>query len=328
MENRCPLCASTRTGLFSSLKDGENRFGDVYRLYRCGDCGVVFTHPRPSESENASLYGDDYYSFRSTSLESLPLWRYPAKALLRLLRFLHGSGSRYAAYLERLLFKALRNVPQTVPLFFHGRDVLDIGCGAGDQMALWREVGLNVQGVDISPHAAVEGRKRGLEIFTGEVWDAGYADESFDIVYANQVIEHTRDTHATLGEIRRILKPGGVLIAGVPNTDNHLLGLFKSNWAFLQVPQHFLHFTPVSLRATLVQDGFTIREVYTITPAAGLLESLGKIFPSFGSKYADYHLKALGIAVYVLLSLLLLPSNLGLRGDLLYIIAVKGSPMP
>jgi len=314
-----------RARLFSSLKDCDNHFGDGYRLYQCGGCGVVFTCPRPGEAETVGFYGDDYYSFRSTSLESLPLWRYVARALVRTLPFLRASGSSHTLPLERVLFGMLRNVPHIVPLFFPGCDVLDIGCGAGDQMAIWREAGLNVWGVDISPHAAAEGLKRGLKIFTGEIWDAGFADASFDIVYANQVIEHTRETHATLQEIRRVLRPGGVLIVGVPNTDNHLLRLFKSGWAFLQVPQHLLHFSPASLPATLAQDGFAIRMVYTITPAAGLLESLGKRSPGFGRAYADYHLSALGIAAYAFLSLLLLPANLGLRGDLLYVIAAKGS---
>ncbi|MEW6553602.1 MAG: class I SAM-dependent methyltransferase [Actinomycetota bacterium] len=328
MENRCPLCASTRTAPFSPLGEGDGRSGEGYRVYGCGDCGVAFTWPRLDTAETSDLYGDDYYSFRSTSLESLPLWGSAATALDRALRLLRGRRSRLADLLERLLFWPARNVPQAVPLFYPGRDVLDLGCGAGDQMALWRRVGRNVRGVDISPRAAAEGGKRGLDIFTGEIWEAGFAAGSFDIVYANQVIEHTGDTHATLREIWRVLRPGGVLIVGVPNTANRFLAVFKSGWAFLQIPFHFLHFDPASLCAALARDGFFIRKVYTITPAAGLLESLARMFPGFGRVYADCHLKAPCIAAYVLLSLLLLPCNLGLRGDLLYVIAVKGGQSP
>ncbi len=322
MDPFCPLCALAETSLFQLIPDSENYF-DGYRLYTCGGCGVVFTHPRPGETEAASFYGEEYYSFKSASLESLPVWKYAARALVATLALCRVLRPVNAARLEKLLFRVVRNVPQMVPLFFHGRNVLDLGCGSGDQMALWREGGLDVWGVDISPIAADAGSKRGLRIFSGEIWDAGFAGGCFDIVYANQVIEHTRETNAILEEIKRVLKPGGVLIMGAPNTGSHLLRIFKSRWISLQVPLHLLHFSPASLTGTLVRHGFAIRQVYTITPAGGLLESLGKVFPRFGSFYIDRHQNVAWIAFYILLSLLLLPANLGLRGDYLYVIAAK-----
>ncbi len=327
MERRCPVCLSAEVGLFPLLKAEENYFGG-YRLYECGGCGVVFTHPLPSEAETLGFYGGDYYSFTSLSLESLPWWRHVARALVLSLFFLRRTGSGKTVLVEKLLFGLMRNVPQMVPLFFPGRHILDLGCGAGDQMALWQEVGLDARGVDISPVAALRGSRRGLKIFSGEIWDAGFEGGSFDIVYANHVLEHTRDPHATLKEIERILRPHGVLIIGVPNTASHLLRLFGSRWFPLQVPLHLLHFSPASLHALLAQNGFAVRQVYTVTPAAGLLESLGKVFPGFESVYARCRRKAPGIAAYALLTLLLLPANLGLRGDSLYVIAVKDNDVP
>jgi SAM-dependent methyltransferase len=319
----CPLCASAEADLFLSIEAGDNCFEKRYRLYTCGGCGVVFTHPIPCDADIQSLYGEDYYSFSSQSLESLPFWKYVAKTLFPMVRSLHSKKSRYAMYLERILFVLARNVPQTVPLFFAGSEVLDVGCGAGDQIALWQEAGFSAQGVDTSPLAAAEGARKGLKIFAGELWEAGFADDLFDICYANHVIEHTGEPHAMLKEIWRVLKPGGVLVAGVPNLDSSLFALFKSKWFHLDVPRHLLHFSPASLAAMLAQDGFAIGQLYTITPAGGLLGSLGNMLPWFEALCGDRRFFVFYVAAYILLTLLLLPSNLGLKGDWLYAIAVK-----
>lgn len=323
MDILCPLCASTRIGLFSAVDAGENCFNDIYRLYSCVDCGLVFTYPVPEDEKILARYGEDYYSFRSQSLESLAFWKHAARAIATIMRSLRGSGSRYAVLLKRLLFLFMRNIPQMTPLFFDASDILDVGCGAGDQMALWQETGLQAWGVDVSPLAAIEGKKRGLRISTGELKDAGFASGSFDIVYANHVIEHIRDPGATLGEIRRVLKRGGVLMVGVPNIDSALFGLLKAKWFHLDVPRHLLHFSPARLAAMLEEAGFSIQQSYTITPAGGLFGSLGNLFPRFEIVYRDRRLFVPYIIGYIILTVLLVPANVGLRGDWLYVIAVK-----
>jgi SAM-dependent methyltransferase len=320
----CPLCASLETGLFPSIAAGDNRFMERYCLYECDGCGIVFTHPILCDDDIQDLYGEDYYSFRSRTLENLPFWKYAAKVLLPLLRFLHGRKSTWTGSLEELLFLLARNIPQMVPLFFAGSHVLDVGCGAGDQMALWHRVaGLSAWGVDTSPLAAAEGAKRGLRIHTGELRDARFTEDFFDIAYANHVIEHVREPHAMLEELSRVLKPGGVLIIGVPNLDSSLLRFFKSRWFNLDVPRHLFLFSPASLTAVLRQHGFMAEKIYTITPAGGLLGSLGIVSPRCETRCRERLCFTLYVAWYILLTLFLLPSNLGLRGDWLYIVARK-----
>ena len=102
---------------------------------------------------------------------------------------------------------------------FDGKRILDIGCGRNK---LKGAIGLDqnaYEGVDIV--ANLEG-------------PLPVPDADFDLVFANQVLEHVRDLTPLLMEIHRILKPGGQLLAHVP--------YFRSSWAHID-PTHLRSFT-------------------------------------------------------------------------------------
>jgi len=102
---------------------------------------------------------------------------------------------------------------------FNNKRILDIGCGRNK---LKGSIGLDqnaYEGVDIV--ANLEG-------------PLPVRDADFDLVFANQVLEHVRDLTLLLMEIHRILKPGGQLLAHVP--------YFRSSWAHID-PTHVRSFT-------------------------------------------------------------------------------------
>ena len=97
----------------------------------------------------------------------------------------------------------------------HGLRVLDVGCGAGDSIDLFRRLDPEVRwsGVDIERSAEVEMRTRGdadFHTFDGERLPFG--DAEFDLVWCKQVLEHVENPRALLAEVVRVLRPGGVLI--------------------------------------------------------------------------------------------------------------------
>jgi methionine biosynthesis protein MetW len=98
-------------------------------------------------------------------------------------------------------------------------DALDVGCGDGRRSGVWlRDHAANYVGVDISARAVDEARSLGLDARVIE--DAGalpFEDESFDVVVCIEVFEHLFEPQVAAREILRVLRPGGTLVAQVPN---------------------------------------------------------------------------------------------------------------
>ena len=83
--------------------------------------------------------------------------------------------------------------------------------------------GARVYGIDISEPTVIQARRAfdvgapALRGVVGDVRDVPFADNSFDAVYSMGTIEHFDETERAVGEIARVLKPGGRAIVGVPN---------------------------------------------------------------------------------------------------------------
>lgn len=94
--------------------------------------------------------------------------------------------------------------------------LLDIGCGTGATMDHLRKYG-EVQGIDLAMIPLGFSRRRGHQrTMCASATELPFADESFDLVTALDVIEHLDDDVKGLGEIRRVLKPGAPAVIYVP----------------------------------------------------------------------------------------------------------------
>ncbi len=107
-----------------------------------------------------------------------------------------------------------------LPRLEAGQDLLDVGCGPGTITAdlAARVAPGRVVGIDAAPgvlEAAAEfGRAAGaanLRFAPGDVYHLGFDDASFDVVHAHQVLQHLTRPVEALGEMRRVLRPGGTL---------------------------------------------------------------------------------------------------------------------
>jgi len=98
--------------------------------------------------------------------------------------------------------------------------LLDIGTHDGDFTAriVERVRPVEVTGVEVMPTHAQRARERGIDVVEADVEDGlPFPDAAFDVVTANQVIEHIRHTDVLLAEIRRMLAPGGIACISTNN---------------------------------------------------------------------------------------------------------------
>lgn len=104
----------------------------------------------------------------------------------------------------------------------HGEDakrLLDAGCGTGGMLAELRR--WEAHGCDLSREAVDLCRGRGLEqVVVSSVHSLPYADGFFDVVLSLDVLYHEEvDEHLALGEMNRVLGPGGLLVTNLPAFD-------------------------------------------------------------------------------------------------------------
>ena len=96
--------------------------------------------------------------------------------------------------------------------------ILDIGTSTGTNLRMLRELGYDrVSGVDLSDHAIHYCQHKGLgPVEKGDVRALPFADASFELVLATDIIEHVNEDADALREIWRVLAPGGRVLITVP----------------------------------------------------------------------------------------------------------------
>jgi SAM-dependent methyltransferase len=158
-------------------------------------------------------------------------------------------------------------VPERIPLIVgfvgQGKRVLDLGCRSGALTRHFLE-GNSVVGLDVDPSALEKAAALGIEPVRANVEEPlPFEDASFEVVVAGELFEHLQFPDALVGEIRRVLRPGGVLAGSVPNAFR-----VQSRLRFLRGrppeddPTHLRMFSPTALRELLA--GFERIELHFV----------------------------------------------------------------
>jgi len=132
--------------------------------------------------------------------------------------------------------------------------VLDIGAGYGFIEELIQKEGRKISlcGIDISPSGAERlNSKFGNKFKVGDIRKIPYPSNSFDAIFVLEVLEHIApaETFLAFNEVKRVLRPGGILIISVP-TNETVDGFSKNPSGHLRI------YTPELIRAELSLAGF------------------------------------------------------------------------
>lgn len=210
-----------------------------YTLYRCRSCGFGMVSPIPTPERTAELYPEAFYRTADGADK-------PRGALSMAL-----SAFYLATFGERA-----RRVGK--PRAGHDR-LVDVGCGTGRFLALARDRGWSVTGVEPSGESSQQShRDLGLDVRYETLDRAGFAPASLDAITMWHVLEHIADPGETLSVARDLLSAEGRIVIAVPNFAGWECRLARDRWGLFDVPRHVSFFTPDTLDEALRRAGFEV----------------------------------------------------------------------
>jgi SAM-dependent methyltransferase len=217
--------------------------GDAFEVCHCPGCGLAVTLPQPDREALAYGYPPGYH-------------RGPAGR-----RFPRG-----VEWLQRLLYARRARAVERLVGGRTGR-VLDVGCGPGFLLDAFRRRGWEPQGTELTEGAAAHARRvLGIPVHVGPLESWPWPESSFDAVAMWHVLEHWPDPRVALDRAARLLRPGGVLLVGVPDFGSPEARWAAGAWFHLDVPRHLVHLTRRSLAGMLAGAGLEVRQVVTTAP--------------------------------------------------------------
>ncbi|MFP5225629.1 MAG: methyltransferase domain-containing protein [Actinomycetota bacterium] len=199
-----------------------------YSLRRCLACGLVRTDPIPEDGEH-ELFADP--DFLTNYADREPL---------------------YERFLLPVLAEAQRLRPAPARL-------VDVGANTGTLVRLALEAGYDATGLELNEAGVSYARGRNLPVEAATLEQAGFEDDSVDVITMSAVAEHLLSPASTFDACRAALKPGGVLVtANSPNIRSLAWMTERHRWYGLQPQGHAWQFTPATLRSSLERHGFRI----------------------------------------------------------------------
>lgn len=230
----CPICNSEEIefALKASSYRVKNKEFDVFE---CKNCRHKFTNPVPSESAIDEYYKSENYISHTNSNKSLFDKAYQVVKSISL-------NNK-----EKLLLKY--GVDKSAPF-------LDYGAGTGSFVNLLHARSWSVLGVEISNDARKRSPKQELLFDIDKLNDLKEASLAGFSMW--HVLEHIYEPEVLLKRLVKLMTRGGVGFIAVPNNDSWDAKHYGADWAALDLPLHFSHFTKKSMRTLLQRSGLEL----------------------------------------------------------------------
>jgi 2-polyprenyl-3-methyl-5-hydroxy-6-metoxy-1,4-benzoquinol methylase len=202
--------------------------------YGCPVCETLFQHPMPTSQQMHEYVETEYASGVYNS--------YVAAANLKAMTF--------AARAKKIAARA------------QGR-LLDVGASAGFFVEQALNAGFDAYGVELSTEAVSKSSPLVRERMTvGDVNALALGGVApFDVITAFDLIEHVFDPVAFLQEMRRVARPGALIVITTPDAGHVLRHVLRARWPMFQPMQHTVLFSRRGLQLALTTAGYTGVEI-------------------------------------------------------------------
>lgn len=220
----CPICSSPARHLYK--KTGFN-------IAQCLNCKTIFIENPPIDT--SYIYDKSYF-------------------------FGGERGGGYGSYDEEkeAMRATFEKCLDFILKYQTSGALFDVGAATGYFLALARNRGFNVSGIDISAAAVHEARKKGIEVKKGTLETVPHCPNSFDVITMFDVLEHVSLPDSLLRSAADLLKRGGILMGCTPDSMSVYARYMGKHWHMLFPPEHLVLLNDKSLRLLLNQQGFEV----------------------------------------------------------------------
>jgi SAM-dependent methyltransferase len=243
----CPRCGMTGTLAVLRVTDYSRHVRGAWDIACCPACDLWWLVDGPGQAAPDLAHGDYYTHGPGRNVLDTPPNRFFRRLKREVLRAGWGYGDGRRSPLLAPLGALLARVPwvrrrvglNTVRLVAGPpRRLLDVGCGNGSYLLAMRRLGWHVEGIEPDAEAAKFAVAEGLPVRVAPLESCELAPASYDAVTLHHVIEHLADPWRALVQLRRALKPGGVLVVVVPNPASAGARRFGPAWRAWDAPRH------------------------------------------------------------------------------------------
>jgi SAM-dependent methyltransferase len=235
----CPCCGEPNSARWMRVPERSQSGTGYYDLVRCPSCLHVWLDNSPLPEEMSYYYGTNYHRAIGQAGEA--------------------SAKRWKPQL------------QVISKYKTGGCILDIGCSSGGFLGLLKGGPWKLYGIEPSLPTAERARAMtGADVFAGNVEDAIFPPNSFDVITCSDVLEHLYEPREVFRSVASWLKPGGIFYVFVPNIKSWEARIFRSYWFGLDLPRHLHHYSAESLTGLAMSVG--LRQVRMVTPPGRYVE--------------------------------------------------------
>lgn len=227
---KCPICENNSKKIFE-IETINSQSNDIVELLECLNCFHWYHNPMPSEKYLMELYSKDNEFVTGGVLHNEQI----------------ASNDTIYRYTLPIL-KDIEDIKQI--------NYLELGSGAGHLLNFFDKLANYAIGIEPSPPKNAQN--------TVENIDSLPVNITYDLVVAQDVLEHLSNPIKTLSKLRAKTNKGGFLYIGVPNKDSTKAQLMKSKWSMIRPIGHLHYFSSKSIKFMLQNSGWELMELKAV----------------------------------------------------------------